>query len=129
MKMGRPHIIPLARQTITLLANLKTLTGDGRWLFPSARNDGRCMSENTVRVALRSLGYENTEMPPHGFRSMASTILNEHGFQPDVIERQLAHAEKNSIRAAFNHTEYLPQRRELMQWWADFLDDVWKGPL
>lgn len=124
MKMGRPHIIPLARQTINLLANLKTLTGDGRWLFPSARNDGRCMSENTVRVALRSLGYENNEMTPHGFRSMASTVLNEHGFQPDVIERQLAHAEKNSIRAAYNHAEYLPQRRELMQWWADFLDNT-----
>lgn len=121
---GIEVIIPLARQTMELLANLKTMTGDGRWLFPSARNDGRCMSENTVRVALRSLGYENGEMTPHGFRSMASTVLNEHGFQPDVIERQLAHAEKNSIRAAYNHAEYLPQRRELMQWWADFLDNT-----
>ena len=124
MKMDRPHIVPLARQTVELLEELREFTGRGRWLFPSARRDGRCMSENTIRVALRSMGYGNEDMTAHGFRSMASTTLNEHGWPVDVIERQLAHAEKNAVRAAYNHAEYLPQRREMMQWWADFLDEV-----
>ena len=124
MKMDRPHIVPLARQTVALLEELRGFTGRGRWLFPSARRDGRCMSENTIRVALRSMGYGNEDMTAHGFRSMASTTLNENGWAVDVIERQLAHAEKNAVRAAYNHAEYLPQRREMMQWWADFLDEV-----
>jgi integrase len=82
------------------------------------------MSENTIRVALRSMGYGNEDMTAHGFRSMASTTLNEHGWPVDVIERQLAHADKNAVRAAYNHAEYLPQRRDMMQWWADFLDEA-----
>jgi integrase len=82
------------------------------------------MSENTIRVALRSMGYGNDDMTAHGFRGMASTALNEHGFPVDVIERQLAHLERDSVRAAYNHAEYLPQRREMMQWWADFLDEL-----
>ena len=80
------------------------------------------MSENTVRVALRSMGYTNDDMTAHGFRGMASTRLNEMGWPPDVIERQLAHAERNSVRAAYNHAEYLPERRKMMQAWADYLD-------
>lgn len=121
MKAKRPHIVPLATQTIALLKELRRLTGWQKWLFPSSRNDGRSMSENTVRVALRTMGYGNDDMTAHGFRAMASTTLNENGWEVDVIERQLAHAERSSVRAAYNHAEYLPRRREMMQWWADFL--------
>ncbi|MDR2179696.1 MAG: tyrosine-type recombinase/integrase [Synergistaceae bacterium] len=124
MKMRRPHIVPLVPQTLAVLDELRPLTGEQKWLFPSARGDGRCMSENTVRIALRSMGYGNGDIVPHGFRSMASTILNENGFPPDIIEKQLAHAEKNAIRAAYNHAEYLPKRREMMEWWANWLDDL-----
>lgn len=124
MKMRRVHIVPLVDQTIDILKELKPLTGVHKWLFPSARLDGRPMSDNGVRVALRSMGYANEDMTPHGFRSMASTILNENGFAPDVIERQLAHAESNAIRAAYNHAEYMPERRAMMQWWADWIDRV-----
>ena len=82
------------------------------------------MSENTVLVALRSLGYSKEQMTAHGFRSMASTLLNENGFAPDWIERQLAHVEGNSVRAAYNYAEHLPERRKMMQWWADYLDEL-----
>ncbi|WP_448807452.1 tyrosine-type recombinase/integrase [Aminobacterium colombiense] len=124
MKMGRPHVVPLASPVIELLEELKGFTGTGRWLFPSARNDGRCMSDNTVRVALRTMGYRNSDMTAHGFRSMASTTLNEHGFRPDLIERQLAHVERNQIRAAYNHAEWMDERREMMSWWADWLEGL-----
>jgi integrase len=123
MKMKRLHIVPLSRQAVKILTELKTPTGSQEWLFPSPRRDGRCMSENGVRVALRAMGYEKEDMTAHGFRGMASTILNEHGFMPDIIERQLSHIDKNAIRSAYNHAEYLSQRREMMQWWADWLDD------
>lgn len=126
MKMKRAHIVPLATQTLKLLDELRALTGKGVWLFPSARNDGRPMSENTIRMGLRTMGYANGEMTPHGFRAMASTLLNENGFPPDVIERQLAHVEGNAVRAAYNHAEYLPERRKMMQWWADYLDELAK---
>lgn len=122
MKMKRAHIVPLATQTLKLLEELRGLTGTGEWLFPSARNDGRPMSENTIRMGLRTMGYANGEMTPHGFRAMASTLLNENGFPPDVIERQLAHVEGNAVRAAYNHAEYLPERRKMMQWWANYLE-------
>lgn len=126
MKMGRPHVVPLASPVIELLEELKGFTGTGRWLFPSARNDGRCMSDNTVRVALRTMGYRNSDMTAHGFRSMASTTLNEHGFRPDLIERQLAHIERNAVRAAYNHAEWMDERREMMEWWANWLSEVGK---
>ena len=122
MKMKRVHIVPLASQTVELLKFLQQLTGRSKWLFPSARMDGRPMSENAVRVALRSMGYTNDQMTAHGFRAMASTRLNEMGWPPDVIERQLAHAESNQVRAAYNHAEYLPERRKMMQAWADYLE-------
>lgn len=124
MKMKRPHIIPLSSQVIDLLNELKKFTGRQKWLFPSARLNGRCMSENTVRVALRTLGYSKSEIVPHGFRSMASTILNEQGWSPDVIERQLAHVEQNKVRAAYNRAEYLDERKNMMQSWADWLDGL-----
>lgn len=94
MKMKRPHIVPLSRQAIEVLQELQPYTGKKRWLFPSARNDGRPMSEGTIRAALRSLGYTNDDMTPHGFRAMASTSLNGQGYSSDIIERQLAHEEK-----------------------------------
>ena len=121
MKMKRPHVVPLAYQVVDLLQELKSFTGRKKWLFPSARNDGRPMSDNTVRVALRTMGYGNNDMTAHGFRSMASTVLNEHRFRPDIIERQLAHVEQNQIRAAYNHAEWIDERRDMMQWWADWL--------
>ena len=122
MKMKRMHIVPLARQTVALLEELREVTGRWRYVFPSARMDGRPMSENTVRVALRTMGYGNDEMTAHGFRGMASTRLNEMGWAPDVIERQLAHLDANKVRAAYNHAEYLAERREMMQAWADWLE-------
>ncbi|OEU70808.1 MAG: hypothetical protein BA863_11910 [Desulfovibrio sp. S3730MH75] len=85
------------------------------------------MSENTINGALRLLGYSKEEITGHGFRSMASTNLNENGWKPDVIERQLAHVEGNSVRAAYNHADYLPERRKMMQWWADYLDALKNG--
>jgi integrase len=124
MKMKHPHIVPLARQTLAVLDVLRPLTGHQGWLFPSTRNDGRYMSENTVRIALRSMGYSNEDIVPHGFRAMASTVLNDNGFPPDHIECQLAHAGKNAVRSAYNHAQYLPQRREMMQWYADWFDNL-----
>ena len=121
MKMRAQHIVPLSAQSIDILQELHPYTGGGKYLFPSTRTPTRPMSENTVIAALRRLGYANHEMTGHGFRSMASTLLNENGWNRDAIERQLAHAERNNIRAAYNYAEYLPERRHMMQWWADHL--------
>lgn len=123
MKMKEQHIVPLCSQAVAILDELYAYTGSGKYLFPSLRTASRPMSENTVLAALRRLGYTSTEMTGHGFRSMASTLLNENGWNRDAIERQLAHAERNNIRAAYNYAEYLPERRTMMQWWADYL---WK---
>jgi integrase len=124
MKMRVMHIVPLAKQAIAILQELYVLTGNGKYVFPGVRTLHRPMSENTVLAALRRLGYTKDEMTGHGFRSMASTILNEQGWNPDAIERQLAHAERNSVRAAYNYAEYLPERRKIMQHWADYLDKL-----
>jgi integrase len=124
MKNKQPHMVPLSRQCVELLEKLKPLTGQGRYIFPSERTpDGsRGISENTINAALRRLGFSSDEQTAHGFRSTASTILNEKGWNGDVIELSLAHAERNAVRAAYNHAERLPERRELMQWWSDFID-------
>lgn len=127
MKMGAPHLVPLATQTRAVLDELRPLTGGGRYVFPSARGGGRCMSENAVRVALRTLGFTNRDMTAHGFRSMASTLLNEEGWNRDWVERQLAHAERDAVRGAYNYAEYLPGRRKMMQAWADLLDRLRTG--
>ena len=124
MKMREQHIVPLAKQAITILQELHMLTGKSQYVFPSIRSSKRPMSENTVLGALRRLGYTTDEMTGHGFRSMASTLLNEQGWNRDAIERQLAHAERNNIRAAYNYAEYLPERRKMMQHWADYLDSL-----
>ena len=126
MKMKRRHIVPLSLQVKAVLDELRPITGKGRWLFPSPRENGHCMSENGVRVALRTIGFTKEQITPHGFRAMFSTIANEHGINRDVIERQLAHVENNTVRGAYNHAEYMPERIKLMQWWADYLDDLCK---
>ena len=118
------HYVPLSKQAIAILKEIHPLTGQRKYVFPSARGASRHMSENAVRVALRTLGYENGTMTPHGFRGMASSLLNEQGWNPDAIERQLAHKESNQIRAAYNRTEYLPERIKMMQSWADYLDSL-----
>ena len=124
MKMKRRHIVPLSSQVKAVLEELRPITGSGRWLFPTPRNNGHCMSENGVRVALRAIGFTKEQITPHGFRAMFSTIANEHGINRDVIERQLAHVEENSVRGAYNHAEYMPERIRLMQWWANYLDNL-----
>ena len=124
MKKGRVHIVPLSNQAISIIQELQLLTGNGKYLFPSMRTPSRPMSENTVNAALRRLGYTKEEMTGHGFRSMASTLLNEQGYNHDAIERQLAHVEGNTVRAAYNYAEYLPERKKMMQEWADYLDGL-----
>ena len=124
MKMKRRHIVPLSSQVKAVLDELRPITGKGRWLFPSPRENGHCMSENGVRVAFRTIGFTKEQITPHGFRAMFSTIANGHGINRDVIERQLAHVENNTVRGAYNHAEYMPERIKLMQWWADYLDDI-----
>ncbi len=124
MKMSASHIVPLSKQALALLQELQLITGHGRYLFPSLRSGDRPMSDNTINAALRRLGYSTEEMTGHGFRALASTCLNEQGWNHDWIEIQLAHAESNKVRAAYNHAKYLPQRREMMQAWADYLDTL-----
>ena len=126
-KMRRVQIVPLSLQAMEILEEIKPLTGNGRYIFPSTRSESRPMSENTINGALRRLGYGSDEFTGHGFRSMASTLLNENGWTPDAIERQLAHVEGNSVRAAYNYAEHLEERRRMMQWWADYLDELRSG--
>jgi integrase len=127
MKMRTLHIVPLSSQTLKILNDIKPLTGGGKYLFPGARSRERPMSENTINGALRRLGYSSEEMTGHGFRSMASTLLNEQGWHRDAIERQLAHGERDQVRAAYNYAEHLPERRKMMQAWADYLDVLAAG--
>ena len=127
MKMKAVHIVPLSLQALAILTDLHALTGSGRYVFPGARTVTRHMSENTVNAGLRRLGYAVGDMTGHGFRSTASTLLNEQGWNRDAIERQLAHAERDDIRAAYNYAEHLPERRKMMQQWADYLDRLRAG--
>ncbi len=127
MKMREKHVVPLSRQAIEILHELQPLTGEGRFLFPSPRSWDRPMSENAVLAALRRMGYSGDQMTGHGFRSMASTLLNEQGWNRDAIERQLAHAERDEIRAAYNYAQHMPERRKMMQAWADYLDELKAG--
>ncbi len=123
MKMKAAHLVPLAPQAVAILRELHPLTGTGRYVFPGLRTGSRPMSENTVNAALRRLGYSGEEMTGHGFRSMAATRLNEMGWNPDAIERQLAHAETNKVREAYTHAaQYLDERVRMMKAWANYLD-------
>lgn len=121
MKMDTPHIVPLSRQTVEVLRALKLLTGNGRLVFPGALDKNKPISNNTILFALYRLGYQG-RMTGHGFRGLASTILNESGFDEAHVELQLAHMKRNKVAAAYNHAKYLKQRTAMMQWWADYLD-------
>ncbi|WP_244135387.1 tyrosine-type recombinase/integrase, partial [Burkholderia vietnamiensis] len=120
MKMRTPHIVPLSTQALEVIAKLPELNGHSQFLFPSRSSSKKPMSENTILYALYRMGY-HSRMTGHGFRGLASTILNEHSFNRDWIERQLAHSERDGVRAAYNHAEYLPERRKMMQWWSNYL--------
>lgn len=125
MKMNDPHTVPLSTKALAILEELKEYSGARKYLFPNQFNKEACMTDNTMLYALYRMGY-HSRATCHGFRSTASTILNENGFMADVIERQLAHGEHNKVRAAYNHAQYLPERRKMMQWWADHLDRLAK---
>ena len=127
MKMRSPHLVPLSNQAVAVLRELQPLTGDKRFVFPGAVGRDRSMSDNTVNVALRRLGYSKDEMTGHGFRAMASTLLNEQGWNRDAIERQLAYSERDGVRAAYNYAEHLPERKRMMQAWADYPDELKAG--
>lgn len=125
MKMKTEHIVPLSQQSLAILVELKGIGGGSRFVFPG-RNRDKPISNNTLLFALYRLGYKG-KMTGHGFRAVASTLLNETGFRADVVERQLAHCERNEVRGAYNRAEYLPERRKMMQHWADYLDDIAAG--
>ena len=127
MKMKEQHIVPLSTQAVSVLHEIQTLTGAGRYVFPGEHTSKRPMSENTVNAALRRMGYTKDEMTGHGFRSMASTLLHELGLPHAVIEAQLAHGERNKVSAAYNYAKYLPERKKMMQQWADYLDKLKAG--
>ena len=125
MKMKQPHIVPLSKQAIDIIKEIHSLTGRGKYIFPSARGGSRPLRENGVRTALRTMGYNNETMTPHGFRATARTILDEVlCFRVDLIEHQLAHAVRDPTGRAYNRTKHLPQRTEMMQKWADYLDGL-----
>ncbi len=126
MKMRQPHIVPLSTQVVVILKHLQGISGDSEYLFPSQhRQKNPFMCENTVNNVIRDMGYKG-QLVGHGFRAMASTILNENGFSPDVIERQLAHMPRNKVRAAYNRAQYLEERQKMMQWWSDYLETQFK---
>ncbi|MBN3777950.1 tyrosine-type recombinase/integrase [Burkholderia sp. Ac-20345] len=123
MKMHSPHIVPTSKQALEMVAKLRELNSHSQLLFPSRSSSKKTMSENTILYALYRMGYRS-RMTGHGFRGLASTILNEHNFNRDWIERQLAHRERDETRAAYNHAEYLPERRKMMQWWGHYLSEA-----
>ena len=123
---GNVHLVPLSQQALVILKELHQLTGGGKHLFPSVRGGTRTMSENTINTAFAIMGLKG-QMVGHGVRSMFSTVMNEQGFNPDAIERQLAHVERNQVRAAYNEAEYLSERVKMMQHWADYLDGLRDG--
>lgn len=124
MKARVQHIVPLSTQALAVLEEMQPYSGDTRFVFPSELTWTRPMSENTVNAGLRRMGYPKEVMTGHGFRSMASTLLNEQGWNRDAIERQLAHGERDAVRAAYNYAQHLPERRKMMQAWADYLDSL-----
>lgn len=128
MKMREPHLVPLSNQAVAILRELHALTGEGRYVFPGARTNGRPMSDNAILAALRRMGFAKDEMSGHGFRAMARTILDEVlQVRPDFIEHQLAHAVRDPNGRAYNRTAHLAERRKMMQLWADYLDKLKAG--
>ena len=130
MKMRKPHRVPLAPRVLTILKELRKLTGQGRFLFPSVRSVARCMSENTLNAALRRMGFRNEDMTSHGFRASASSMLNESGlWNADAIERQLAHVDGDSVRRAYARAEFWDERVKMMVWWAHRCESLRCGTL
>jgi integrase len=128
MKMKRPHRVPLAPRAVAILRELQIITGHGKYLFPSVRSAARCMSENTINAALRRLGFDKEEMTGHGFRSAASSMLNESGlWNADAIERQLAHVDNDSVRRAYARADFWDERVRMMTWWADRCEEMRRG--
>ncbi len=127
MKMREQHIVPLSTQAVVILRELHAITGPDGYLFPSVRSKRQSISENTINAALRSAGYTKDQMTGHGFRHMASTLLHEKGYKSELVERQLSHGDRNAMRAAYNFAEYLPERRRMMQDWADYLGGLASG--
>lgn len=127
MKMRELHIVPLSKQAVAILRELQPITGPSGYCFPSLRDSNRPMSENAITAALRRMGYTGNQMTWHGFRTIASTLLNEQGWNPDLIELQLAHVERNAVRDAYNRAQRLPERRKMMQAWSDYLDVLRMG--
>jgi integrase len=124
MKMKEAHLVPLSRQAVDIVRELLATPLQSRYLFPALGHPESCMSENTIGKALQIMGYAADDMSAHGFRSLASTLLNEAGWPADAIEAQLAHQEQDEVRGAYNFAKYLPLRRRMMQWWADYLDEL-----
>ncbi|MBB5373783.1 tyrosine-type recombinase/integrase [Acidocella aromatica] len=128
MKMREPHTVPLSRQAVVILCEMRSLSGSGRYVFPSVRTRARPISDNTVNAALRRMGYSKDQMTAHGFRTSASSLLNESGkWNPDAIERALAHMVPGIIRRIYNQSAYWAERVEMAQWWSDYLDDLRRG--
>ncbi|MDC7698345.1 tyrosine-type recombinase/integrase [Vogesella indigofera] len=123
MKMKDPHLVPLSCQAIDILRGLQALSGSRRWVFPNMRNPDSCMTNTTILRVIENVGYKG-RATGHGFRSTASTILHEQGWRSEIIERQLAHLERNKVKAAYNHAGYMAERREMLQKWADFIEQV-----
>ena len=121
------HIVPLSQQALKILHELHQYTGKGKYIFPSLRGNSRPISNNTIRAALRTMGFDNTVITTHGFRGTASTFLNTLGYRRDVIEAQLSHKDKNTIRSAYNHADYMQERQIMLQEWADYLDSLRMG--
>ena len=127
-KMRKEHLVPLSRQAIAILKGVRPLTGQGGYVFPSVRTHRRPMSDNTINAGLRRLGYATDEMTAHGFRAMASTLLNESGkWNPDAIERALAHGDTDKVRAAYHRGAHWKERVAMAQWWSDYLDELRSG--
>lgn len=128
MKMRQPHSVPLSRQALAILQAMRSLSGSGRYVFPSIRTRARPISENTINAALRRMGYSKEQMTAHGFRTSASSLLNESGkWNPEAIERALAHMVAGSVRRIYNQSAYWAERVEMAQWWSDYMDELRKG--
>jgi integrase len=128
MKMRQPHSVPLSRQALAILKDMKSLSGSGRYVFPSIRTRARPISDNTINAALRRMGYSKEQMTAHGFRTSASSLLNESGkWNPDAIERALAHMVAGSVRRIYNQSAYWGERVAMAQWWSDYLDELREG--
>ena len=128
MKMRQPHAVPLSQQAIAILKDMRSLSGSGHYVFPSIRTRARPISENTINAALRRMGYSKDQMTAHGFRTSASSLLNESGkWNPDAIERALAHMVAGSVRRIYNQSAYWTERVKMAQWWSDYLDELRGG--